>query len=100
MDAFKLKTSTNSLSPWVHELPLQAVHGHSNRRTRTITCPTDILISGQIVSPYGFSKHLQVADLYTGEGEQLLTQNQPEIRLQEVVEFPTQGRVFPFNFPR
>ncbi|VUZ47050.1 unnamed protein product [Hymenolepis diminuta] len=100
MDAFKLKSSTNSLSPWVHELPLQAVHGHSNRRTRTITCPTDILISGQIVSPYGFSKHLQVADVYTGEGEQLLTQNQPEIKLQEVVGFPTQGRVFPFNFPR
>ncbi|VDN97159.1 unnamed protein product [Rodentolepis nana] len=99
-NAFKMKSSMNGLSPWVHELPLQFVHGHSNRRIKSITCPNDILISGQIVSPYGLSKHLQVADLHTAEGEQLLTQNQPEIKLQEVLEFPTPIRAYPFKLPR
>nr|CDS28280.1 dedicator of cytokinesis protein [Hymenolepis microstoma] len=100
VNASKMKSSMNGLSPWVHEVPLHFVHGHSNRRIKTITCPTDILVFGQIVSPYGFSKHLKVADLCTAEGEQLLTQNQPEIKLQEVVEFPTSGRVFPFKLPK
>lgn len=100
MEAFKLKSAVNGLSPWVHELPIQVVHAHSNRRIRTVNCPTEVAISGHIVSPFGLFRHLQTADFYSTEGEPLLTQNQSELRLQEIVEFPTIERVFPFNFPR
>ncbi|KAM7540883.1 hypothetical protein Aperf_G00000042064 [Anoplocephala perfoliata] len=100
IEASKLKSSMNCLSPWVHELPIQVVHGHSNRRVRTVNSPIEIAISGQIVSPYGLFRHLQIADFYSTEGKPLLTQNHSEMRLQEIVEFPTVERIFPFNFPR
>ncbi|KAL5112355.1 hypothetical protein TcWFU_006619 [Taenia crassiceps] len=100
MEAFKLQSSTPNMSPWVHDIPTRVGHGHPLRRTKTFVGQLEVSMTGKIVSPYGLSHYLQNANFCSTEGESLLTRSHSETMLQEVVEFPTIGRVFPFNFPR
>lgn len=104
MEAHRLKTPPGSLacnfSAWVHDLPAQVGYGHPLRRVKTISEQNEISLIGSIVSTCGLSCYLHGAKFYSAEGEPLLFKGHSEVTLQEVVEFPTIGRVFPFNLPR
>ncbi|VDK23723.1 unnamed protein product [Taenia asiatica] len=100
MEAFKLQSSTSNMSPWVHDIPTRVGHGHPLRRLKTFSGQIEVSMTGRIVSSCGLSRHFQSANFCSAEGESLLTRGHSETELQEMVEFPTIGRVFPFNFPR
>ncbi|KAL5969060.1 Dedicator of cytokinesi protein 8 [Taenia solium] len=100
MEAFKLQSSTPNMSPWVHDIPTRVGHGHPLRRLKTFSGQMEVSMTGRIVSSCGLARHFQSANFCSAEGESLLTRGHSETELQEVVEFPTIGRVFPFNSPR
>ena len=104
MEAFKLKSTsgnlTSNFSAWVHDLPDQVGYGHPLRKVKTVSEQSQVALIGNIVSPCGLSCYLRAGNFYSAEGEPLLVRSHPEVTLQEMVEFPTIGRVFPFNLPR
>ncbi|VDM35075.1 unnamed protein product, partial [Hydatigera taeniaeformis] len=100
MEAFKLQSSTPNISPWIHDMLTRVGHAHPLRRLKTFSGQMEVSMTGIIVSPCGLSHHIQRANFRSTEGEDLLTNGSSETRFQEIVEFPTIGRVFPFNFPR
>lgn len=100
MEVFKLQSSACNMSPWVHDIPTRVGHGHPLRRLKTFSGQMKVSMTGKVVSACGLSRHLRSANFCSTEGEILLTRGYSETRLQEVMEFPTIGRVFPFNFSR
>ncbi|VDD79508.1 unnamed protein product [Mesocestoides corti] len=103
LEVFKLKSvsgaSVASQNPWVHDVPPQLSHGHPLRRIKTMTGQAELTISGQIVAPWELARRLKNTTIYSAEGDHLRT-GESEILMQEVLEFPTPRRIFPFNRPR